>query len=322
MSGLVARARRDALPARLHRLGPAFMLVCGFASLSVLPVGATYPSSAGHVALVGAHLDASALVPVALLCSSALAFAWMAGSVRDAGARAACLRAGSQTLGYAVALALAMLPLLLLAGSLDLVLVAARQDAAWPLAQIARGFSLPWPDAAWAAGLSLPAWGVVANPLAVLLVFVAGLGATRLPPFDAAAAEAEARSTLHAEGSTQRHGGAVLGDSVNALVVAGLVVSLGFGAWSLPWLDEASLAARLGSIFGASIGTFACAVVHVASFSAKTVLVLMVQRRIAKRWSPMSGDRTWLLCLRVLYPIALVNFFATGFWLVARPGLA
>jgi NADH-quinone oxidoreductase subunit H len=322
VSGLAAPARHDALPAWLNRLGPAWVLVCGFASLSVLPVGATYPSSTGHVALVGAQLDASALVPVALLCSSALGFAWMAWSVRDAGARSACLHAGSQTLAHAVALGLAMLPLLLVAGSLDLMVVASRQDTAWPLAQIARGFSLPWPDAGWVAGLALPAWGVVANPLAVLLVFVAGLGATRLPPFDAAAAEAEARTTLHAEGSTQRQGSAVLGDAVNALLVAGLVVSLGFGAWSLPWLDDATLAARLTSSLGASIGTFACAAIHVASFSAKTVLVLIVQRHIAKRWAPMSAARTSLLCLRVIYPIALANLFATGIWLVARAGLA
>jgi NADH-quinone oxidoreductase subunit H len=302
-------------------MGPAWALVCSFATLAVLPVGATYPARAGSVSLVGADLDASALVPVALLCSSALAFGWMAWSVRDAGARAACLHAGSQTLAYAVVFGLAMLPLLLVAGSLDLVVVAARQDSVWSLSRLAAGLSLPWPEAGWAASVSLPAWGVFVNPLAVVLVFVAGLGAARLPPFDAVAAEAEARTSLHAEGSTQRIGNAVLADAVSSLALAGLVVTLGFGAWSIPWLDDATMSAGLARMLGATVGALACATLHVASFAVKTGLVLLVLRRMARHWSPMTGDRMTFLCLRVLIPIALANVFATGFWLVARPVL-
>jgi NADH-quinone oxidoreductase subunit H len=271
---------------------------------------------------VGADLDASALVPVVLLCNSALAFGWMAWSVRDPGARAACLRAGAQTLSYGVALALAMLPLLLLAGSLDLVVVAARQDGVIALARVAGGLSLPWPESGFVAHATLPAWGVIANPLAVGLVALAAFGASRLPPFDAVAAEAEARVSANAEASTERSGNAVLADAVQSWAIAGLLVTLGLGAWSIPWIDAASMAAAFSKMFGATIGTFACATVHVASFATKTACVWLLIRVAARRATPLDEDRMTFLCLRVLIPLALVNAFATGFWLIAQSGLA
>jgi NADH:ubiquinone oxidoreductase subunit H len=117
-------------------------------------------------------------------------------------------------------------------------------------------------------------------------------------------------------------GNAVLADGVAALALAGLVATLGFGAWSIPWLDDVTMSAGLARMYGPTIGALVCATLHVTSFAVKTLLVLLVLRRLAVHWPPIAGDRMTLLCLRVLIPIALANVFATGFWLVARPGLA
>lgn len=327
MSAAFTRAGRTPTASWLHRLGPAWAVVMGVAGLAVIPFGGTYAVSSGTaresvVSLVAADLDGSALIPIAFIILSALGFGYMAWSVRDAGARVSCLRAGSQTLAHGVALALAAMPLLLIFGSLDLVEIAARQDGLWPLSHAPSVFGLPWPESGWAAGLSIPRWGVFMNPLAVLLVFVAGLGATRLPPFDTVAAEAEALTSLHAEGSTQRMGNAVVADGVNALLLSGFVVTLGFGGWAIPWVDEARLAAVTGELYGATLGTLLCAVLHVASFGVKVLLVMGVQRRMMRTWTPLAEDRMTFLCHRVLIPLAVANAFATGFWLVARPGLA
>ena len=318
-------------PSWLHRLGPAWLVVSGFAALAVIPVGGTYPTgerggaesgASGSVALVPADLDASALVPVALLCTSTLAHAWMAWSVRDAGARATCLRAGTWSLAYGVTLALAAMPLFLVFGSLDLAELALRQDTVWPLAQVARQASLPWHETGWLAALSVPAWGVVANPLSVVLVFIAALGAARLPPFDAVAAEAEARTSLYADGSTQRTGNAVLADGVNTLLVAGFVVTLGFGGWSIPWLETARLVVTLDGLVGPGLGTFLTAAVHVGAFATKVVLVVTGLRFMATGWAPLAEDRIAFLCMRLLVPLAIANVFATALWLATRSGLS
>jgi len=303
----------------LDRLGPAWTVVLAIASLGVLPFGSTYVAGDRALSLVVADVDASALLPVALACLSALGFAAMAWSVRDAAARRACLGAGAQTLSYGVALALAVLPLALVHGSLDLVEIAAGQDATFSLAEVAAHHALPWLDA-WPISPRLPAWGVLLNPLAVALVFVCGLGALRLPPFDAVSAEAEVRTSLQAEGSGLRIGNAVVADAANAVLLAGFVVTLGLGGWSIPWLDESTLEGVLTRGYGPLFGAMICAALHVAAFTTKLALVLVVIRRVGRWLEPLAGERVAFLCFRLFVPLAIVNVFATGWWLVALPG--
>jgi NADH-quinone oxidoreductase subunit H len=311
---------RAAPVAWLDRIGPAWSVVLAVASLGVIPLGSTYLIGDRAVSLVIADLDASALVPVAFGCLSALGFAAMGWSVRDVGARRACLSAGAQTLSYGVALALAALPLAILHGSLDLVEIAARQDTTFSLAQLARAHALPWPDV-WPARPSLPSWGLLLNPLAVVLVLVCGLGALRLPPFDALAADAELRTSMQAEGSGLRLGNAVLADAVNGLVLAGFVVTLGLGGWSIPWLDEPTLESALVRGCGPLFGSLLCASLHVAACVTKITCVFVLIRWLGRRIDALSGARMSFLCFRLMVPLSIVNVFVTGYWLVARSGL-
>ena len=252
-----------------------------------------------------------------LVCLSALGFAFMGWSVRDPAARRACLGAGAQTLSYGVAFSIAILPLALVQGSLDLTEIVARQDTTFSLADAAMpGLAS---DSAWP---SLPRWGLLLNPLAVLLVAVCGLGAMRLPPFDLAAADAEVRTAESAEGSGLRLGNAVVADVINALVLAGLIVTLGLGGWAIPWLDEASLIGAATRGYGAGLGTFAGATLHAATFIAKLALVFALLRLLGRRLAPIAEARVHVLCFRLFVPLAIVNVFATGYWLVARPGLS
>ncbi len=63
------------------------------------------------------------------------------------------------------------------------------------------------------------------------------------------------------------------------------------------------------------------AVLHMLSFTVKTVLVFSLLRAVGRRLEPLSGGRMSFLCFRLFVPLAIVNVFATGYWLVARPGL-
>lgn len=309
-------------PAWLDRLGPAWIVVLGVTSLGVIPFGPTLVVDDRVFALVVADLDASLLVPVALVCTSALGFAAMGWSVRGAEARRACLGAGAQTLSYGVAWALAALPLALVHGSLDLVEIAAHQDTTLALSGVAARLGLG-EAAASAAWPSLPAWGLVFNPPAVALVVVCGLGALRLPPFDTVAADAEARTSLEAEGSGLRLGTAVVADGIDTLLLAAFVVTLGLGGWSIPWLDLATLRAGLaGGGLGPGLTALLAAALYAATFAVKTIAVFALLRWIGRRLEPLSEDRMTFLCFRLLVPLALVNVFATGYWLVARPALS
>lgn len=304
----------------LDRIGPAWTVVLAITSLGVIPFGSTYLFGDRRVSLVVADLDGSVLLPVAFVCMSALAFALMGWSVRDSGARRACLEAGAQVLSYGGALALAVLPLALFHGSLDLVDVVARQDRVISLAGVAEAHALPWPEA-WPVWASLPGWGVFLNPLAVVLVVITGLGALRLPPFDQVSAEAEARTSLHTEGSGLRLGNAVLADGVNGVLLAAYVVSLGLGGWSIPWLDEASLTTSLTHGYGPQVGSLMVASLHVTAFVVKFVAVHACIRLVGRRIAPLAEARMIFLCFRLFVPLAIINVFMTGYWLVVRPGV-
>lgn len=316
-AGLSARAAP--LP-WLDRFGPAWMLVMAVTGLGVIPFGATYPAGDGAISLVVADVDGSALLPVVLACMSAIGFALMGWSVRGFEARRACLGAGAQTLSYGGALALSVLPLAMLHGSLDLVAIATRQDTTLPLGDLAAALGVS--SGAWAEPvLSLPRWGLVVHPLAVALVAVCGLGAMRLPPFDGVSAEAEARVSLHAEGSSLRLGTAVITDAANTLMLAAFLVTLGLGGWAIPWLDDATLRGALVHGYGPAFGTLLRAFLQVGVFSLKLVVVVMLLRAIGRRFPPMPEARMIFLCFRLFVPLAVVNVFATAYWLVARPGL-
>ncbi len=305
----------------LDRLGPAWTVVVAVASLGVLPFGSSYLVGERPVSLVVADVDASILVPVALVCMSALGFAAMGWSVRDEAARRACLGAGAQTLSYGVALALATLPLALVYGSLELVDIAARQDTTTTPAEIVSTAGFAWPEAGRIT-VRLPLWGVLLNPLAVGLVLICGLGALRLPPFDLAAASAESLTSLHAEGSGLRLGNAVVADFVNTLLLAGYVVTLGLGGWSIPWLAESTLEPVLTKSYGLTVGALLCAALHATSFLVKTLLVFGFIRWVGSRMAPLPEARVSFLCFRLFVPLSIVNVFLTGWWLVARPGLS
>lgn len=315
----LARAGTRPLP-WLDRLGPAWCVVLAVTSLGVLPFASTYVIGGRVWSGVVADVDGSALIPAALVCISALGFASMAWSVRTPAARRACIGAGAQTLSHGTALAIAILPLALVQGSLDLVEIAARQDATFTLVDAAVAQGLEAPDT-WAAWPGLPRWGVLLNPIAMLLVAVCGLGAMRLPPFDLVAADAEARTALAAEGSGLRLGTAVLGDVANTWVLAGLLVTLGLGGWAIPWLDHATLLGVSTRGLGAGLGTFFGAAAHFVCFALKVGLVFVLLRALGRRLSPVPAERASYLCFRLFLPLALVNVFATGYWLVARPGL-
>jgi len=320
---LSAELAPSAAPRRLpwlDRLGPAWSLVVAITCLGLIPVGHTYSAGERAVSGVVADLDGSALLLVALVCMSAIGFAAMGWSVRDANTRRACLGAGAQTLSYGGALALAVLPLALLAGSLDLVEIAARQDATLSLTEVATSLGLSWPSEQ-APAIGIPRWGLLLNPLAVCLVTVCGLAAMRLPPFDSVSAEAEALTSMHAEGSGLRLGNAVLADAANTVVLAAFVVTLGLGGWSVPWLDDATLRSALVHGYGPTLGTGLRALIHVSAFAVKLGLVFALLRAIGRRFAPMTGSRTIFLCFRLFVPLAIVNVFATGWWLVARPGM-
>ena len=109
---------------------------------------------------------------------------------------------------------------------------------------------------------------------------------------------------------------------MNTLLVAGFVVTLGFGGWSIPWADSARLVETLSGVVGPGLGTFAAAALHMIAFATKVLLAVALLRSMATGWAPLAEERLGFLCMRVLVPLSIANVFATALWLATRSGLS
>jgi NADH-quinone oxidoreductase subunit H len=119
------------------------------------------------------------------------------------------MRTCAQLVSYEVALALSVLGVVLMAGSLSLTdIVAKQQDTIW--------FAVP-------------------QIFGLLVFFAAGTAETNRPPFDLPEADTELVAGYHTEYSGMRFGLFSMAEYVNMITLSGLCVTLFFGGWLGPW---------------------------------------------------------------------------------------
>jgi NADH-quinone oxidoreductase subunit H len=119
------------------------------------------------------------------------------------------MRTCAQLVSYEVALALSVLGVVLMTGSLSLTdIVAKQQDTIW--------FAVP-------------------QIFGLLVFFAAGTAETNRPPFDLPEADTELVAGYHTEYSGMRFGLFSMAEYVNMITLSGLCVTLFFGGWLGPW---------------------------------------------------------------------------------------
>jgi NADH-quinone oxidoreductase subunit H len=119
------------------------------------------------------------------------------------------MRTCAQLVSYEVSLALSVLGVVLMAGSLSLTdIVAKQQDTIW--------FAVP-------------------QVIGLLVFFAAGTAETNRPPFDLPEADTELVAGYHTEYSGMRFGLFSMAEYVNMITLSGLCVTLFFGGWLGPW---------------------------------------------------------------------------------------
>jgi NADH-quinone oxidoreductase subunit H len=119
------------------------------------------------------------------------------------------MRTCAQLVSYEVALALSVLGVVLMSGSLSLTdIVAKQQDTIW--------FAVP-------------------QVFGLLVFFAAGTAETNRPPFDLPEADTELVAGYHTEYSGMRFGLFSMAEYVNMITLSGLCVTLFFGGWLGPW---------------------------------------------------------------------------------------
>jgi NADH-quinone oxidoreductase subunit H len=193
----------------LYITAPVVSTFTALAAFSVIPFGAGW--HVGGYDITGQIVN----VPIALILLFALGSVGIYGFIIGGWASHSkysllgSMRTCAQLVSYEVSLALSVLGVIVMAGSLSLVDIVHAQEADW--------------------------WYAVPQFVGLLVFFVAGVAETNRAPFDLPEAEQELVAGYHTEYSGMRFGLFQMAEYINLIVLSGLCVTLFFGGWLGPW---------------------------------------------------------------------------------------
>ena len=193
----------------LYISAPIISTFTALAAFSVIPFGQGW--HVWHYDISGEILN----VPISLIFIFALGSLGVYGFIIGGWASDSkyallgSMRTCAQLVSYEVSLALSVLGIVLMTGSLSLTDIVAKQQHT--------------------------VWFAVPQFVGLLVFFAAGTAETNRPPFDLPEADTELVAGYHTEYSGMRFGLFSMAEYVNMITLSGLCVTLFFGGWLGPW---------------------------------------------------------------------------------------
>jgi NADH-quinone oxidoreductase subunit H len=191
----------------LMTLAPAIAILTAVASLAIIPFGNVKEGLGARYGLYGIDVNIGILYAFAF---GSLAFyglllgGWASGSKYSF---LGAMRSAAQLISYEVSLTLALLGVVMMAGSLSLVDIVEAQGDVW--------YALP-------------------QFVGLLIFTVAGFAETNRPPFDLPEADAELVAGYNTEFGGMRFGSFFMAEYINMIVISGIASAMFLGGWMGP----------------------------------------------------------------------------------------
>jgi NADH-quinone oxidoreductase subunit H len=188
---------------------PALSAATALAAFSVIPFGEGWHVAGYDISGEVANLPISLILVFALGSVGIYGFivgGWASDSKYSL---LGSMRTCAQLVSYEVALALSVLGVVIMAGSLSLVDIVHEQSSS--------------------------VWYALPQFVGLLVFFFAGIAETNRPPFDLPEAETELVAGYHTEYSGMRFGLFSMAEYINMITLSALCVTLFFGGWLGPW---------------------------------------------------------------------------------------
>lgn len=250
----------------LWRIAPILVFLGAFLSFVVLPFGPNW---------IGAQLDVGLLYVFAtssLVVMGVIAAGW--GS-NNKWSLYGAMRGAAQVISYEIPLGLAVLPVVMVTGSLNLATIVEAQS----------GWFWNWNVAG-----GLPLVGL----LAFVIYLISSLAEVNRTPFDLPETESELVSGFHTEYTGMKFAFFFLGEYADMFVVSAIAVTTFLGGWytGIPFVDSWAPAPLV--------------------FIVKSVLLVFVQ--IWLRWTlpRLRVDQLMHVCWKVLIPATLILLMVYG----------
>jgi NADH-quinone oxidoreductase subunit H len=207
---------------------PIISILTAVAALAIIPFGPVVDIFGTKVGLYG--LDVS-IGPLYLFAFGAIAFyglmlgGWASGSKYSF---LGAMRAAAQLISYEVSQGLALIGVIMTAGTLSLVGIVNAQEGMWYIVPQFAGF---------------------------LIFLIAGFAETNRAPFDLAEADAELVQGYMTEYGGGRFASYYFAEYINMLIIAGITTTVFLGGWNLPfgldpptWVDPLVVLAKMALI--------------------------------------------------------------------------
>src|SRR5678815_1115829 len=226
--------KEDFVPAAgdklLHTLAPCMALFPALVTFAVIPFGDVLILGDRVINLQVANLNIGILYVFAMGSLGVYGIVIGAWASNNKFSLLGGVRGSAQMISYEVAMGLSVMGVLMVYGTLELQEIARDQGA------LIRDLLPQWLDFLRRIIGWLPAWGVFLQPLAFLLFFTAAVAETKRIPFDLPVGESELVAGYHVEYSGGKFLMFFAGEFAEVVTVAGLVTTLFFGGWQVPYL--------------------------------------------------------------------------------------
>lgn len=274
----------------LHTLAPFLALFPALVTFAAIPFGDTIQVAGREIELRAIGLDVGLLFIVAMVSMGVYGVVLAGWASNNRWALLGAIRGAAQMISYEIALGIALVAMVLCYGTLDLQEMVRAQGR-------------------HIAGV-IPAWGILYQPLAFLIVFASGMAESKRVPFDLPEAESELIAGYFTEYSGGKQAAFMLADFAEVVVVAGLSATLFFGGWQVPFL--AADGWHFPGLAPVAVASWAVTVLQLGAFTFKVVFLCWLQ--ILMRWTlpRFRYDQLMNLGWKGLIPLALANLLLTA----------
>jgi NADH-quinone oxidoreductase subunit H len=273
--GLKFMLKEDFTPANVRKtyfwLAPAVAIIPSILVVAVIPFG----SFIGHQKMVIADLNVGILYTFGIVSLGVYGIVLAGYAANSKYPMFGGIRSSAQMISYEISMGMSMIPVFLIAGSLNL-----SQIINW---QTQHG------------------WLIFYAPLSLIIFLVASFAETNRTPFDLPEAETELVGGYHTEYSSMKFALFFLAEYSNITASSGIMVTLFFGGWSLPFwgLDHPATTILVG-------------IAHILIFLVKVCALMTLFIWVRWMFPRFRYDQLMDLGWRRFIPLALVNILITA----------
>jgi NADH-quinone oxidoreductase subunit H len=267
--------KEDFTPAGVKKiyfwLAPAIAVIPALLTVAVIPFG----SVMGGQKMVIADLNVGILYTFGIVSLGVYGIVLAGYSANSKYPFLGGIRSSAQMISYEIAMGMSVIPVLLIAGNLNLSGIITWQTQHH--------------------------WLICYAPISFVIFLVSAFAETNRTPFDCAEAEQELAGGYNVEYSSMKFALFPLGEYSAMLASAGMMVTLFFGGWTLPFwgLDQPAQTLGMG-------------VAHIFVFLVKMLLFMLLFIWVRWMFPRFRYDQLMDLGWRRFLPLALANILITA----------